>query len=169
MEIQDSYYQVFRPTPQEIEYTKTSVYNDDIYSRQYIDFQAFLSGGEAPQIDKLKDPMLKVNIKLDTNTIKQERTAYDTLVLFGDIGGLLDFFIIVVSPLMALIVGSRFNFSLLSYLYWVNDTDPNENNRGTTQEKVKKWMDKTKRFQMTRSEVAWQNPIVRCITCRRYA
>ena len=36
MEIQDSYWQIFRPDPQELEYTKTFVYNEDTMTREYI-------------------------------------------------------------------------------------------------------------------------------------
>ena len=35
MEIQDSYYQIFAPEPQELEFTKTFVYNEDLVTREY--------------------------------------------------------------------------------------------------------------------------------------
>ena len=36
MEIQDSYFQIFKPEKQELEFTKTLVYNEDTVTREYL-------------------------------------------------------------------------------------------------------------------------------------
>ena len=66
--------------------------------------------------------MLKVNFKLDTTITVQERQVYDSLALFGDIGGLTNFIFMVMTPLVGLVLGNRYNFSLFSSLFWVNDS-----------------------------------------------
>ena len=66
--------------------------------------------------------MLNFNIKLDSKIEINEHTADDILVLFGHIGGLAIFIYLVLTPLMSLLVGNRYYFSLLSSLYWVNET-----------------------------------------------
>ena len=65
--------------------------------------------------------MLKVNFKVDTTSTVLERTAFDSLVLFGDIGGLKDFIYMCLTPVMAFLLGNRYQYSLFSRLFWVND------------------------------------------------
>ena len=102
MEIQDSYYQIFNPAPQEIEFTKTKVTNEDYLSRNYLEMEFSRNG---PVAVNTRDPILLINYELDTTLTVQERTAFDSLVLFGDIGGLKDFILTIISPIVALLVG----------------------------------------------------------------
>lgn len=107
------------PDPQELEYTKTSVSNEDYQSRNYIEMEFSQRG---PEVVNTRDPILLVNLALDPTLTVQERTAFDSLVLFGDIGGLKDFIFTVLTPFVAMFVGNRYTYSLLSQLFWVNDT-----------------------------------------------
>lgn len=66
--------------------------------------------------------MLEVNFMYDTTVTIQERTAYDTLGLFGDIGGLNDFVFMIITPLMAFLCGSSYSYSLFSRIFWVNES-----------------------------------------------
>ena len=63
-------------------------------------------------------------MKLETTTAEQKRTAYDSLALLGDIGGLIEFIVIVVTPVVAIIVGDKMTYHLLSKLFMVNNGDP---------------------------------------------
>ena len=123
MEIQDSYFQIFRPAKQELEYTQTRVSNEDYQSRNYLEMEYSSYG---PTVVNTRDPILLVNFNLDTTLTVQERTAYDSLVLFGDIGGLGDFLYAIITPLVALAVGNRYTYSLLASLFWVNHSNSEE-------------------------------------------
>ena len=45
------------------------------------------------------------------------------MTLLGDIGGLYDFFVLIVTPCVSIIVGDRVTFYLLQRLFYTNDTN----------------------------------------------
>ena len=118
LEIQDSYFQIFKPAPQELEYTQTKVYNEDNVSREYITFE-----GTSPGLLNTQEPILNVNFRLDTTILKQERTVFDSFELAGDLGGLNEVLFLSLTPLVGFVIGKRYSFSLLSDLFWVSDQD----------------------------------------------
>ena len=67
-----------------------------------------------------KESMLTINFELITTTNEEKREAYDSLTLFGDIGGLIDFLIMVLTPLIGFIVGDRFTYEFMKSLYMMN-------------------------------------------------
>ena len=73
------------------------------------------------------ETMLSINIELLTMVVEQSRTAYNILSLFGDLGGLLDFTMMIVTPLVGYIVGNRFSYILLRSLYMQNRSGENNN------------------------------------------
>lgn len=127
--------------------------------------------------------MLTIKMWLETTTTEQRRTAYDSMTLLGDIGGLYDFFVIFVTPLVALIVGDRLTYHILGKLFMVRDpkrpgiingntncdTDSEDKNNSDTEAKQKRWRNWLKGVVPYRTN--WKtrclhNKIVRLITCR---
>lgn len=43
------------------------------------------------------------------------------MTFLGDIGGLYDFFVILISPIVALIVGDRLTYHILGKLFMIRD------------------------------------------------
>ena len=115
MEIQDSYYQIFRPAKQELQFTKTFVYNEDSVTREY------MTKNEEGQLvlANTQEAILNVNLRLDSTLTKQERTVYDSFELFGDFGGVSGLLFMVLTPLVGLLIGKRYYFSLFSKIFWV--------------------------------------------------
>ena len=101
------------PDPQEITITKFNVVSEDVVTREYWD-------GKAGEYLNTKESMISVNFELLTTNSVQKRNAYGILSLFGDIGGLNDFLILVVTPLIMYIVGDRFSYIILRSLYMKN-------------------------------------------------
>ena len=66
MEIQDSYYQIFRPDKQELEYTQTFVYNEDSVTRE------FMTVNDSGQLvlNNTQEAILSVNFRLDSTLTK---------------------------------------------------------------------------------------------------
>ena len=50
------------------------------------------------------------------------------MTFLGDIGGLNDFFVIVVTPMVGLLVGDRLTHYLLSKLFMINKTSEDDEN-----------------------------------------
>lgn len=71
--------------------------------------------------------MLEMNFKYQTTKTIQKRTAYDSLSVLGDFGGLQEFIYLIITPIMGLILGDRYSYALFRRLFWVNETDPEEN------------------------------------------
>ena len=117
MEIQDSYAQVFYPEKQLVIFTQTKVFS------QY----DTINFGKTQKGSLAADPMLEMIFKYQTTKTIQKRTAYDSLKLFGDFGGLNDFIYLIIAPIMGLLLGDRYSFSLFRRLFWVNYQDPEEN------------------------------------------
>ena len=67
-----------------------------------------------------QETMISINFMLLSTKAKSERTVYSILSLFGDIGGLLDFLLLFLGPLVGYIVGDRFSYILLRSLYMKN-------------------------------------------------
>ena len=90
--------------------------------------------------------MLTVNFRLSTTLNKTEIQAYDLLAMLGDIGGLNDFFLLILAPLVAYIVGDRFQYIMLRSMYMQNrrkegegdDFDAIDNERAMNDEEKKK-------------------------------
>ena len=116
MEIQDSYYQIFRPDKQELEFTRTFVYNEDTVTREFITVD---DSGQLVLANTQK-AILNVNFRLDSTLTKQERTVYDSFELFGDLGGVTEILFLVLTPLVGLLIGKRYHYSLFSKIFWVN-------------------------------------------------
>ena len=64
--------------------------------------------------------MVSINFQLLSSKQVNERTVYSLLELFGDIGGLLDFVMLIMTPLVGFIVGDRFTYIILKSLYMQN-------------------------------------------------
>ena len=66
IEIQDSYYQIFRPDKQELEYTQTFVYNEDSVTRE------FMTVNDSGQLvlNNTQEAILSVNFRLDSTLTK---------------------------------------------------------------------------------------------------
>ena len=123
MEIQDSFFQILRPEKQELEFTKTFVYSEDTVSREYIVFDI----DEKPELFNTQEAILNVNFKLNSTITKQERTVFDSFELVGNLGGLNEVLFRTLAPVVGLLIGNRFQFSLLSQLFWVSDGYETEN------------------------------------------
>ena len=101
------------------------------------------------------------------------------MVLFGEIGGLWYFLMMVLTPIVTMLLGKRYHFSLFSNLYWVNDSKANSppvnkirpgfGQSGSTPQQIsRKWTKSTKRFSMSCWQVTLENPIVRFLLCKDY-
>lgn len=95
-------------------YPLTRVQFEDVSTREYWD-------GDAQEYVNTQESMLAIKMWLETTTTEQKRTVYDSMTFLGDIGGLYDFFVIFVTPLVTLIVGDRLTYHLLSKMYMVKD------------------------------------------------
>ena len=73
------------------------------------------------------ETMLTINFELLNMVAETERTAYNILSLAGDIGGLLDFVMMIVTPLVGYIIGDRFSYIVLKSLYMQNRSGGNNN------------------------------------------
>ena len=101
------------PESQKIIYTTTSVASEDVSTREYWD-------GIKGEYVNSQETMISINFELLTTISEQKRTAYSLLSLFGDIGGLFDFLLLFVGPLVGYIVGDRFSYIILRSLYMQN-------------------------------------------------
>ena len=101
-------------------YPETRVTHEDVVTREYWD-------GDAEEYVNTQESMLAIKMWLETTTAEQKRVAYDSMTLLGDIGGLYDFIVLVVTPLVGLIVGDRLSYYLLSKLYMINKARLNGN------------------------------------------
>ena len=106
--------------------------------------------------------MLTINFELLTTITEQKRTAYSLLSLFGDIGGLLDFIMLIVTPLVGYVVGDRFSYIVLKSLYMQNkgkeDQRDEANQNGEEKQKEldpKYWIEETKPY-----KESWKNQIL---------
>ena len=68
--------------------------------------------------------MITIQFELLTTIVEQKRTAYNLLSLFGDIGGLLDFLMLIVTPFVGYVIGDRFSYIVLRSLYMQNTSQP---------------------------------------------
>ena len=124
IEIQDELIQVTNPEAQEIVYTRTFVAAEDVSTRENWD-------GVIGEYVNTGDTMLTIQFQLLTTVVNQKRTAYNLLSLFGDIGGLLDFLMLIVTPFVGYVVGDRFSYIVLKSLYMQNrGTDDKEDFTG---------------------------------------
>ena len=83
---------------------------------------------------------------------KQERRVYDSFELAGDIGGLVEILFLIPAPVIWLLLGKGYNFSLMSKLFWVSDMDGSEEGRGgSDHQKGKDQIESIKPFKMDRS------------------
>ena len=115
-EIQDSLIQINNPEPQKLIFTRALVVSEDVTTREYWD------GNKGEYINS-QESMLTINLELLTTINETKRTAYSLLTLFGDIGGLLDFLLLIITPLIGYIVGDRFSYVILRSLYMQNRGD----------------------------------------------
>ena len=67
-----------------------------------------------------QETMISINFVLLTTRSESKRQVYSILALFGDIGGLLDFLLLFLGPLVGYFVGDRFSYILLRSLYMQN-------------------------------------------------
>ena len=70
--------------------------------------------------------MLTIKMWLETTTAEHKRIAYDSMTFLGDIGGLYDFFVIVIHPCVGIIVGDHLTYFLLSKLFIINTANSNK-------------------------------------------
>lgn len=109
------------PSPQILSYPTTRIQHEDVVTREYWD-------GDTEEYVNTQESMLAVKMWLETTTSEQKRVAYDSMTLLGDIGGLYDFFVIVVTPCVGLLVGDRLTHYLLSKLFMINKTSDDDVN-----------------------------------------
>lgn len=127
--------------------TSTQVVSDDVITRIYWDenIQGYVNTQES---------MISITFELLSSKSMNERVVYSLLALFGDIGGLLDFTMLIMTPLVGFIVGDRFTYMILKSLYMQNrhETDKVYSEEGfhksvknqTPQRlKQKQWLDET--------------------------
>lgn len=76
--------------------------------------------GDAEEYVNTQESMLAIKMWLETTTAEQKRVAYDSMTLLGDIGGLYDFIVIFVTPIVGVIVGDRLTYHLLGQLFFVS-------------------------------------------------
>ena len=117
IEIQDELIQVTNPEAQEIVYTRTFVAAEDVSTRENWD-------GILGEYINTQETMLTIQFELLTTIVEQKRTAYNLLSLFGDIGGLLDFLMLIVTPFVGYVIGDRFSYIVLRSLYMQNTSQP---------------------------------------------
>ena len=93
--------------------TSTQVVSDDVITRIYWDenIQGYVNTQES---------MISITFELLSSKSMNERAVYSLLALFGDIGGLLDFTMLIMTPLVGFIVGDRFTYMILKSLYMQN-------------------------------------------------
>jgi len=117
IEIQDHIWRFagFEPDAQEITIAKTKIIAEDMVTREYYD----ASLGE---YRNTKESMLEISFELLSTSSNESITAYDILTCFGDLGGLRDFFLWVLTPLIGYIIGDRFSYIVLRSLYMQNRT-----------------------------------------------
>ena len=48
------------------------------------------------------------------------------MVFFGDIGGEWSFLFAIAAPVVAMLMGDRYSYSLFKKIFWVNETDPEQ-------------------------------------------
>ena len=70
-------------------YPQTRVQHEDVVTREYWD-------GDRQEYVNTKESMLAIKMWLETTTAEQKRIAYDSFTLLGDIGGLYDFFALLI-------------------------------------------------------------------------
>lgn len=117
IEIQDHIWRFagFEPEAQEITIAKTKIIAEDMVTREYYD--ATLGENR-----NTKESMLEISFELLSTSSNESITAYDILTCFGDLGGLRDFFLWVLTPLVGYIIGDRFSYIVLRSLYMQNRT-----------------------------------------------
>ena len=125
------------PDPENLTYPQTRVQHEDVVTREYWD-------GDAEEYVNTQESMLAIKFWLETTTAEQKRIAYDSMTLLGDIGGLYDFFVIVVTPCVGLLVGDRLIYHLLGQLFMTNrskngEPDSDESNNSDPEAKKKRW------------------------------
>ena len=87
-------------------------------------------------------------------------------LLFAMIGGLQTFLFTIFTPFFKILFSNNFKFSLISALYWVNETDP-AHNKGKLYEKTKNWCTNTKVFEVLGWQMIYTNPVVQFLLGRR--
>ena len=154
-----------------ISYPLTRVQHEDVVTREYWD-------GDAQEYVNTKESMLAIKLWLETTTTEQKRIAYDSMTLLGDIGGLYDFIVVVVTPCVGLIVGDRLTYHLLSLLFMVNtsqaggDSNQSDDNNSSDPDEKKKrwrsWLEETQPYSTSWRNQLSHNHLVSCITCRKF-
>ena len=76
----------------------------------------------------MRFPRISITFELLSSKSMNERVVYSLLALLGDIGGLLDFNFLIMTPLVGLIVGNRFTYMILKSLYMQNRHETNKVN-----------------------------------------
>lgn len=87
--------------------------SEDVTTREYWD-------GVRGEYVNSQESMLTISFELVTTINVSRRTAYSLLAFFGDIGGLFDFIILIITPIVGYVVGDRFSYIILRSLYMQN-------------------------------------------------
>lgn len=169
-EIQDHIWRFagFEPEAQEVNLAKIAVDSDDIVTREYYD-------ATLGEYQNTKESMLTISFALSSTSSQESITAYDVLTCFGDLGGLRDFFLWVLTPLIGYIIGDRFSYIILRSLYMQNRSsaqhgddnefdDPND----VMAQRVKQsyWLQNTKPYNESAQTQFLLNEWVQCLMCR---
>jgi len=143
-----------------------------VVTREYWD-------GDAQEYVSTQESMLAIKMWLETTVVEQRRIAYDSMTLLGDIGGLYDFFVVVVTPLVMLIVGDRLTFHLLSKLFMVNNpkespssgfSDSDDNDKSDPEAKKrrwKNWLQRAKPYKTACKDQIYHNKLFKFVTCQK--
>ena len=120
--------------------------------------------------------MVSINFQLLSSKQVNERTVYSLLQLFGDIGGLLDFVMLIMTPLVGFIVGDRFTYIILKSLYMQNRhesdkvySDFHQSVKNPTNKRLrqKAWLDETIPYKESTKNTILMNQLVSTFfTCR---
>ena len=69
--------------------------------------------------------------------------------LFGDIGGEFGFLFAIAAPIITLLMGDRYSYSLFKRIFWVNETDPDEDKHPNRKQRINAWNESTKKFDIS--------------------
>ena len=67
---------------------------------------------------------MHIKFTLSKEVLVQRRVVYDIFMMFGDVGGLQDFILIVLAPLFSYFSSSFMSATLVSKLYHASESEP---------------------------------------------
>ena len=84
-----------------------------------------------PEYSK-EDIVMHFKFTLSNEVVVQKRVVYNMFTMFGDVGGLLDFILIVLTPIFSYFSSSLSSATLVSKLYHASESEPKPVNTNLT-------------------------------------